>query len=91
MIRSIQKIHRLEGTADEDRGEHMVRPLTKRTKKGGLYVRPPAVETAIRAALREDLDDVSAALRRSRIADRPNTSAPECLVHLRARRVPEGG
>ena len=59
----------------------MVRPLTKRTKKGGLYARPPAVETAIRAALREDWRTLS---RRLEITDTksPEHLSSECLVHL---------
>lgn len=59
----------------------MVRPLTKRTKKGGLYERPPAVETAIRAALREDWTMLR---RRLEITDTrsPEYFRSECLVHL---------
>ena len=59
----------------------MVRPLTKRTKKGGLYVRPQAVETAIRAALREDWTTLR---RRLEITDirSPEHLSSECLVHL---------
>ena len=59
----------------------MVRPLTKRTKKGGLYVRPPAVETAIRAALRQDWTTLG---RRLEITDTrsPEHLSSECLVHL---------
>ena len=59
----------------------MVRPLTKRTKKGVLYVRPQAVETAIRAALREDWATLR---RRLEITDSrsPEHLSSECLVHL---------
>ena len=59
----------------------MVRPLTRRTKKGVLYVRPQAVETAIRAALREDWTTLS---RRLEIKDlrSPEHLSSECLVHL---------
>ena len=59
----------------------MVRPLTKRTKKGVLYVRPQVVETAIRAALREDWTTLS---RRLEIKDlrSPEHLSSECLVHL---------
>ena len=59
----------------------MVRPLTKRKKKGGLYVRPRAVEIAIRAALREDWTTLS---RRLEIKDlrSPEHLSSECLVHL---------
>ncbi len=53
----------------------MVRPLTKRTKKGVLYVRPQAVETALRAALREDCPTLRQRLEITE-ADRPSTSAP---------------
>ena len=59
----------------------MVRPLTKRTKKGALYVRPRAVETAISAALREGWTTLS---RRLKIKDLRSTEyvSSECLVHL---------
>lgn len=59
----------------------MVRPLTKRTKKGVLYVRPQPVETAIRTALREDWTTLR---RRLDIRDRgsPEYLCSECLVHL---------
>lgn len=59
----------------------MVRPLTKRTKEGKLYVRPAAVETAIRAALQEDWTTLS---RRLKITDTksPEHLSSECLVHL---------
>lgn len=59
----------------------MVRPLTKRTKKGELYLRPPAVETAIGAALREDWATLR---RRLEITDigSPEHLSSECLVHL---------
>lgn len=59
----------------------MVQPLTKRTKKGVLYVRPQAVETEIRAALQED----GAMLRRRlEITDgkSPKHLSSECLIHL---------
>ena len=59
----------------------MVQPLTKRTKKGVLYVRRKAVETAIRAALREDWTTLR---RRLEIKDfrSPEYLSSECLVHL---------
>ena len=59
----------------------MVRPLTKRTKKEVLYVRPRAVETAIGAALREDWTTLR---RRLKIRDSrsPEHLSSECLVHL---------
>ena len=59
----------------------MVRPLIKRTKNGALYARPQAVETAIRAALREDLATFR---RRLKITDSrsPEHLSSECLVHL---------
>ena len=59
----------------------MVRPLTKRTQKGRPYVRPPAVEAAIRGALREDRETLR---RRLEITDfrSPEHLSSECLVHL---------
>lgn len=59
----------------------MVKPLTKRNKKGVLYVRPQPVETAIRAALREDWTTLR---RRLGIRDSgsPEYLGSECLVHL---------
>ena len=59
----------------------MVQPLTKRTRKGVLYERPRAVETAIRAALREDSTTLC---RRLDITDSrsPEHLGSECLVHL---------
>ena len=59
----------------------MVRPLTKRTKKGEPYTRPPEVQTAIRAALQQDWTTLS---RRLKIADSrsPEHLSSECLVHL---------
>ena len=59
----------------------MVRPLTKRTRKGEPYARPRQVETAIRAALREDWPTLR---RRLEITDikSPEHLSSECLVHL---------
>ena len=59
----------------------MVQPLTKRTKKGVQYVRPQAVEAAIRAALREDWATLK---RRLKITDSRSSEylRSECLVHL---------
>lgn len=59
----------------------MVQPLTKRTKKGVLYERPPAIEAAIRAALREDWTTLR---RRLKVKDfrSPEYLSSECLVHL---------
>lgn len=59
----------------------MVRPLTRRTRTGALYTRPPEVETAIRAALREDWETLR---RRLNITDgrSPEHLRSECLVHL---------
>ena len=59
----------------------MVRPLTKRTRTGALYMRPPEVEIDIRAALREEWGTLR---RRLDITDRrsPEHLRSECLVHL---------
>lgn len=59
----------------------MVRPLTKRTKGGALYSRPPAVETEIDATLPDDL----ATLRRRLLVTQkgaPDYLQSETLVHL---------
>ena len=59
----------------------MVRPLTKRTRTGAPYTRPPEVETEIKAALREDWGTLR---RRLKIADGRSAEhvGSECLVHL---------
>jgi DNA-directed RNA polymerase specialized sigma24 family protein len=59
----------------------MAEPLTKRTKSGALYTRPPAIEAAIDKALA--LDRVTLE-RRAAVVDKnsPDYIAPECLVHL---------
>ena len=59
----------------------MVRPLTMRTKTGELYVRPPAVETAIRGALREDWTTLRRRLEVTNVRS-PEHLRSECLVHL---------
>ena len=59
----------------------MVRPLTKRTRMGALYTRPPEVEAEIVAALREDWGTLR---RRLDIKDARSAEhvGSECLVHL---------
>ena len=59
----------------------MVRQLTKRTKKGVLYVRPQAVETAIRTALREDWTTLRRRLENTDSRS-PEHLSSECLVYL---------
>lgn len=59
----------------------MVRPLTKTDKDGVRYIRPKAVETAIKVALHEDR---TALRRRLTVTDRGSSDylRSECLVHL---------
>lgn len=59
----------------------MARPLTKKDKDGNLYVRPPAIETKIDEALKQDWKVLSA---RTRQTDRRSSDflPSECIVHL---------
>ncbi len=59
----------------------MARPLTKRTKKGQLYARPPDIERQTDLVLKEPLERV---LDHAWIhdVDSPDYVASECLVHL---------
>jgi DNA-directed RNA polymerase specialized sigma24 family protein len=71
----------------------MARPLTKKTKDGTVYRRPPGVEAQIDEALRLAPADL---LARLLITDRdhPAYLNPECLVHLvreEARRCRQSG
>ncbi len=59
----------------------MAEPLTKRSKEGVLYVRPPEVESNINGALNQDTVHL---IRRAQETDRgsPDYLRSECLVHL---------
>ncbi len=59
----------------------MVQPLTKRSKTGKLYFRPPEIEAAIAAALDQDLATLSNRAAISKVAD-PQYLPSEVLVHL---------
>lgn len=64
-----------------ERDDKMARPLTKHDKAGKRYVRPPAIEAGIDAALGLDVPDLSA---RVAVSDRGSADylSSECLVHL---------
>lgn len=51
----------------------MVRPLTKRTRKGEPYARPPEVEATIKVALREDRTTLD---RRLKVTDGESACGP---------------
>jgi len=59
----------------------MVQPLTKRSKTGKLYFRPPEIEAAIAAALDQDLATLSTRAAISTVTD-PQYLPSEVLVHL---------
>jgi hypothetical protein len=59
----------------------MTRPLTKNDKDGNLYTRPPEVEKAIDAAMKQDIGVLQA---RAQQADQESRDylRTECLVHI---------
>jgi hypothetical protein len=59
----------------------MIRPLTKKDQSGNLYTRPSEIQTAIDAAIQQDI----ATLRQRAVVskrDSPDFIATECLVHI---------
>jgi hypothetical protein len=59
----------------------MIRPLTKKDQAGNLYTRPSEIQTAIDAAIQQDI----ATLRQRAVVskrDSPYFIATECLVHI---------
>src|SRR5688572_29961124 len=59
----------------------MVQPLTKKSKNGKLYFRPPEIEAAIALALTQDLATLTTRTAISKTAD-PQYLPSEVLVHL---------
>ena len=59
----------------------MARPLEKKKRKGKSYTRPPEIETAIEAALAQDLETLK---RCALVRDKTSSEylPSECLVHL---------
>jgi hypothetical protein len=59
----------------------MIRPLTKKDQSGNLYTRPSEIQTAIDAAIQQDI----ATLRQRAVVskrDSPDFIPMECLVHI---------
>lgn len=59
----------------------IVRPLTKRSKKGKLYTRPPDIQAAIAVALAQDLETLEIRAAKPEPRD-PQYLPSEVLVHL---------
>jgi hypothetical protein len=59
----------------------MTRPLTKKDKDGKSYNRPPEIEKAIDAAMKQDAGVLQA---HAKVADpeSPDYLRTECLVHI---------
>lgn len=60
---------------------HMIKPLTKKNKKGDVYTRPKTVEENIESAIGLDIESIRARLKEEK-SDSENYLKSECLVYL---------